>query len=187
MRFLNKLAETLIRKGIEMKKTLFIFVLAVVIATGTVFADHPNNKIGIGIVGLWHGGWDGSRNYGGALSLKVPSMPIFWTVRVGFDTQADYFSFGLSGDKYFIDKALIQEIKLHWFVGLGGYVYLDTWKDSNITCGIGARVPIGLSWHIVDVLELFLDIAPSLGMRLIPPLHFPDGGFPVELGIRLWL
>jgi hypothetical protein len=114
-------------------------------------------------------------------------MPIFWTARLGFDTQADYLSFGLSGDKYFIDNVLVQEIKLHWFAGLGGYVYIDRWKDSNTACGIGMRVPIGLSWHIVDVLELFLNIAPSLGIRLIPPVRFPDGGFPVELGLRFWL
>jgi hypothetical protein len=163
------------------KKILLVLIL-VVVFSGAVFADHPENKLGIGVMGRWSGLWDGIGYPGAALSLKVPGVPIFWGINLGFDSN--YFSIGVSGDKYFMEGALVSDIKLHYFIGLG--LWADLTRAGDTYLSFGARLPIGLSWHLVDPVEIFLDVAPSLGVS-INPFHFPAGGWPIELGIRLWL
>jgi len=181
-----------------MKKKLFIFVLAVVIATGTAFADHPKGT-GIGVVGFYPGGV--------GLSLKLPSIPIFWAVSLGFYSGYDsYFSLNVSGDYYMIDKKLGGPV--HWFLGLGGFFSFNTYTNSYYSAeyswtdlAFGARVPIGLSIQPIPLLEIFLDIAPSLGMIINGEQAYTYNGnryvprkgsagfyfaFPVELGLRFW-
>jgi hypothetical protein len=166
-----------------MKKLLFVFILVTTISAGTAFADHPN-KLGIGIMGTWYHNWGGGWDGGGALSLKVPSVPIFWGISLGFSEH--YFKIGLQGDKYFVDRVLLKEAFLHWYLGLGGWLsfYGDDYDHAYFS--LGARLPIGLSFQPVDVLEIFLEMAPSLGLQVVP-LYFPAGGWPVSLGIRVWL
>jgi hypothetical protein len=168
-----------------MKRILFVFILAVILVTGTAFADHPNNKIGIGIQGRWHTSLEGGAGYSGLdLSLKVPSMPIFWAIGLSF--SGDHLGFSLTGDKYFIDKSLIKEAKIDWHAGLGGWISL-TATDDNMYVALGARIPIGIHWHPAKEIELWLTFAPSLGIQLTPEPYFPAGGWPIELGIRLWM
>jgi len=166
-----------------MKK--IVLVLAIVLAlSASAFADHPGNKIGLGIVGgTGFGGNDFGSNIG--LALKLQSMPIYWGAHLRFNT--DGLGIGLTGDVYFNDARLLSEgsFKLDWFLGLGGYASLGFW-DSDTYAAIGARVPIGLSWHITREFELWLDVAPSLGLG-ISPLDFPDWDIAGELGLRVWL
>lgn len=166
-----------------MKKFLLVLVLFAIIATGTVFADHSNNKLGIGVMGGWYGGW-GTSGWGhAALSLKLPSIPIFWGISFGLGEN--HFYLGIQGDNYFYEGALVPQVNLHWFVGLGAWINVGGFGD-NPFLSLGARIPLGLSWHIVDFLEVFLDIAPSLGLQVLPSVYFPAGGWPLEIGIRLW-
>jgi hypothetical protein len=165
-----------------MKKLFFVVVLAAIISTGTAFATHPN-KLGIGVMGTWYGDWYGHGYGGGALSLKIPKVPVFWGISMGFDNN--YFSIGLSGDYYFIDRTLVPKAFLHWYLGAGGWVSFYG-SDNYARLSLGARLPIGLSFQPLDFLEIFLEIAPSLGVQLID-LRFPAGGWPISLGIRVWL
>jgi hypothetical protein len=193
-----------ITQGELMKKKLFASALVLILATGAVFADHPNG-FGIGVVGSY--GW--GRDLGAALSLKVPAIPVFWAINAEFDSRdnEDHFSIGISGDKYLIDSVLVKDIGLHWYVGLGawGNFYSHTWtvltkEYSSTSFGFGARLPIGLSWQPIPLLEVFLDFVPRLGVAFSPEVKddagkvlqkggadFPVFGFPIELGIRLWL
>jgi len=191
-----------------MKRIFLAFVLFAVITTGSAFATHPK---GLGI-GLFYGassswgasGWGygyGHDYYG--LSLKIPSVPIFWGVHMRI--KEGFFSLGVIGDYYLIDSVLVKDIGLHWFLGLGFYgsvaVY-DTYhysyypyypyypyrtseKERESSFGLGGRLPIGLSWQPVKPLEIYLNLAPSLGLH-INPLDFPDGGIGLEIGIRVW-
>ena len=185
-----------------MKKFVLLFVLVAMLAAGTAFADHPDGW-GVGIVGGW--GYGIGEAYG--LSLKIPSIPVFWSVNLAAGSH--YFRFGLTGDYYLIDSALSIPT-LHWFLGVGGFFNFYSWSYkynwdggdySYTSMNFGARVPIGVSWQPIPLVEVFLDVAPSLGA------HFDGGhkykkkngdevkegahfrflfGLPIELGLRLW-
>jgi len=164
-----------------MKKTVLVLILLAVISAGA-FADHPGG-FGIGVVGGYSGAWGAGKGYSHyGLSLKVPSIPIYWAVNMHITD--DVFSFGLTGDKYILDNKLVPDINLNWFIGVGGWGGITISKELALS--IGLRVPIGLSWQPLPLLEIFLDIAPSLGLA-INPLDFPAGGWPIELGLRFWL
>jgi hypothetical protein len=148
-----------------------------------VFADHPSG-FGIGIQGGASTSWDGGGFLGGgALSLKLPSMPIFWAVRM--DIGVGGFGLGVSGDYYFIDSPLVPDINLHWYLGFG--VGVGLWGfDDKFGIGVTGRVPVGLSWQPMPLLEIFVQLVPSLGVQIAPEFHFPYGGWGGDLGIRLW-
>ncbi|MDR2702215.1 MAG: hypothetical protein LBB72_07270 [Spirochaetaceae bacterium] len=165
-----------------MKRIVIVLILALIVATGTVFADHPNG-LGIGIVGGWYGNWGGGGygNYG--LSLKVPVIPVFWGINLHI--KDTYFSLGITGDKYLFDSTLVKSINLGWYLGIGLWGGVTIFEKPSFS--VGARAPIGLNWRPIDILEIFLDVAPSVGISVINPFEFPVGGWPVELGIRFWL
>jgi hypothetical protein len=163
-----------------MKKVVFLIIVAF-FATGAVFADHPGG-FGIGVQGGGSGSWSGGGFGGaGALSLKFPSVPIFWAVSMSIGNG--YFGLGVSGDYYFIDNQLFKT--LHWYLGSGLGVGIWGFSDA-LGLGVSARLPVGLSWQPIPLLEVFLQIVPSLGVAILPEFHFPHGGFGGDLGIRLW-
>ena len=166
-----------------MKKVLLVIALAAIIATGTAFADHPSG-FGIGVQGGGGGNWGASGFHpNAALSLKLPSLPIFWAVRL--DITNNYFGFGLSGDIYFIDSKLVPSIGLNWYLGGGASLGLSL-GDGWLGLGVAARLPVGLSWQPLPFLEIFLQIVPSLGVEILPNFHFPSGGFGGDIGLRVW-
>ena len=169
-----------------MKKLVMVIALAAILATGTAFA--VQDGLGIGVFGSGGGGWEaGSVGGGGALSLKLPSMPVYWGINFGLGNG---FWLGVSGDfLHLIDnQPLVQDIGLSWFIR--GGLYGKLWLGGEwVALDFGARLPIGLSWQPIRLFELFIDIAPSigLGMAFADPLYVGlGGGWVGELGIRLW-
>lgn len=161
-----------------MKKALSI-LFTLLALSGLAFADHPRKSIGVGIVG---GGGVGGGDIG--LALKLPSAPVFWGLHLAMDSS--HVSLGATGDYYFNDETLLKEdkFKLDWYLGLGGYANLGF--GSSASASMGARIPVGLSWHITKEYELWLGIAPSLGIGIVP-FSFPDWDVAGELGFRVWL
>jgi len=164
-----------------MKKFVLVFVLAAVIATGAAFADHPSG-FGIGVQGGGGGGWGGGFAPGFALTLKLPSVPIFWAIDL--DLYQDYIGLKVAGDYYLIDNVLVSQVGLHWYLGVGGYVGLGI-GDDYLGLGVGARLPIGLSWQPVSLLEIYLQVVPSIGVNILPEIGL-GGGWGGNLGLRLW-
>lgn len=166
-----------------MKKLLFA---ALVILCGGVlaFADHPKNGFGVGAVvgGGIHAG-DLDADIG--LSLRVPSVPIYWGIRMAIENSD--VSLAVTGDYYYIDEDLIDEkgLNLDWFLGLGAYGNFGFYDDTYIA--LGARLPIGLSWHLTKAFELWGALAPSLGLEISPDFTFPDFWVAAEIGLRAWL
>ncbi|MDR0524833.1 MAG: hypothetical protein LBG90_03065 [Spirochaetaceae bacterium] len=159
-----------------MKKLFAVCIIGLTLGTAGAFADHPSGwGIGPGFGGNW--GWIISSpipGLGPYLSLKAPMLPIYWGL--GLNLGSDYFGFGVSGDYYIIDKLLVEKAKLHWFLGVGGFLTLESrsgthnyrWTEdkdySYLGFGAGARVPVGLSWQPLDWLEVFGDIKLELGI-----------------------
>jgi hypothetical protein len=164
-----------------MKRTTIIGLLLLAFAMGA-FADHPATT-GVGIVAAAGYGGAGYGNQVG-VSLKLRTMPIFWALHLSLDSSS--LSLGVTGDEYLRDEGLLREkgFKLDWFLGLGGYANLRL--SSSPAAAFGARLPVGLSCHLSQDFELWLDLAPSLGLQL-NPVAFPDWSLPAELGLRAWL
>ncbi|MDR2516245.1 MAG: DUF3996 domain-containing protein [Spirochaetaceae bacterium] len=185
-----------------LKRMVFVVMLGVALTTTAVFAQHPRGKTGIGIVGQYGGNWDGGGHGFNhlALSLKLSSIPIYWGVNLNIFND-DWLGFGITGDKYFIDQALVPDIGLGWYLGVGGYGSFTLYTGNAYNAmwlGAGIRVPIGLSFVIPSTpVEIFLDIAPSIGLGVGfgdyygsgAGQHKPiwlDGGWGGDLGIRFW-
>jgi len=180
-----------------MRKLILSIALIAILATGTVFADYPGG-LGIGLQGGGGGAWEGGGGFaahrGAALSLKLPDMPIFWTIDARFN---EWYTFiGVAGDTYFIHAPLVDNI-LHWYIGWGLGVGLGFWNsdwagDSSLLFDVFARLPIGLSLQLplnagpLNVLEFFLQVVPTLGVHVSPNFSFPAGGWGGNLGFRLW-
>jgi hypothetical protein len=166
------------------KKMMQLIGLLVLIIGMPLYADHPDGPA----IGVVLGGNFAFSEIGSSVgaSFKLPSIPIFWSASLAF--SSDSFGFGVTGDKYLIDSNLISEqsFNLDWYLGAGGYLNMGSFGKNTIL-NIGARVPIGLSWHINKEFELFLSIDPSLGICLAPELRFPDFYCAAELGFRYWM
>lgn len=168
-----------------MKKLVAVCIIGLSLGAIGAFADHPDGW-GLGIVG--RGGYGG---FGPAFSLKAPSLPIYWGINLTI--KPDYFGVNVTGDYYIIDKALVPDINLDWYFGVGGYASLGSWSNGKgydghdgFALAAGVRAPIGLSWEFLEHFELFGDIFMGLGLWIVP-FHFPDWDGGGEIGIRYWL
>jgi hypothetical protein len=183
-----------------MKKLALVVLLGLVTATAGVFAEHPGGW-GLGLGAQYGAGWNAPGKGGARWSVyaKAPQLPVHWSVNLDLDSGTGYSAFGLrlNGDYYIFDKTLISDIGLGWFLGLGGYFRFyhygsDVANYSWNGFGGGARVPIGLSWQPLKFLEVFLDIAPSLGFQANfgdyapDKFKFPAGGWQGDFAVRFW-
>jgi hypothetical protein len=181
-----------------MKKLVLIGLLGLVAATAGVFADHPSGW-GLGGGAEYGAGWDTPTDgrVKGVLHIKAPALPVYWSVHldvINTGTKDSAFELNFTGDYYIIDKTLSADIGLGWFLGLGGYLsfYHQGPNTSYKSLGAGARLPIGLSWQPLDFLEIFMDIAPSLGARYCfgadapEEFDFPTGGWQGDFAVRFW-
>ncbi|MDR0644840.1 MAG: hypothetical protein LBG05_08075 [Treponema sp.] len=160
-----------------MKKFLAVCVIGLALATGSVFADHPSGW-GVGIVG---GG--GLGGFGGGLSLKAPSLPIYWVINARAGNEG--LALAATGDYYFIDDVLVPDINLGWYFGVGGHASLWGFNDK-LGLAAGVRVPIGLSWQFLGHGEIFLEVAPQVGVQILPSFGLDTDFFNGALGFRFW-
>ena len=143
---------------------------------------------GIGVVGSFGGYWGSSDvSAGGALSLKAPTIPIYWGVTL--TARSGILGLGVTGDYPFLRGNLVPDINLDWYLNLGGWGTFYT-GSNHTSIALGARAPLGLSWRIpkVEIIEIFLSLSPSIGVAIDfdDGIDFPAGGWPVELGFRIW-
>jgi len=179
-----------------MKKLIFVLLIGLLVCTAA-FADHPG--LGIGVVLGGGGGLNGGSFYPG-LSLKLPGSPVFWGLYASLHKY--YSGFTVTGDFYIFDRDLISttatneegtyKVKIDWFLGLGGAINMNFWQrqnrdDAGVGFGLGLRIPVGLSWHVVRPFEIALSLVPTF-----PGLYVANGNawlwwdISVELALRYW-
>jgi hypothetical protein len=160
------------------KKLLLLGVVGFLAAN--VFADHPDGKLGLGLF-LGGGAASAGAQFNGGLSLKLPSLPVFWGANAYIGSDAVALS--VTGDYYIFDDDLVRDgsFDLDWFLGIGGFVHAHFGDPFSIA--LGARLPIGLSWHVGKNFELFADVTPGLGINFPIDFYWVGGA---ELGLRVW-
>ena len=158
-----------------MKRLAFLF-LGLALVGGTVFAAGSSKTFGIGAV---YGGGIGDDAPDGSigLSLRLPSIPIYWSVRLSVaDSDMDFRKEALP---------IKGGLNIDWFIGLGAYGNFGFYDDANIS--MGGRLPIGLAWGFGKIFELWGALAPSLGIVVAPDFTFPQFYVGYEIGLRAWL
>jgi len=155
-----------------MKKLALVLVLVSIIGAGTAFA-----QFGIGV----HGGYGGLGG-GGGLNLAFSNIYIYIDA-AGIGESSMYFS----GAVDFL-QLMGSDIGsgLSWYMRVG--VAVGLWGFTD-TLGVAAavRVPIGLSWKPVSLLEIFLQVQPQIGAQILPGFDIWANFWGGNLGIRLWL
>lgn len=172
-----------------MKKLVLVLTMGLFLSTAA-FADHDG--LGIGLILGGGGGFFGV-GFSPGLSLKTPALPIFWGIYAGLGSN--HFGVTVTGDFYIVDKSLVSstatsedgtyKVRLDWYFGLGGAVSLNSWHN-NFGLGLGLRIPIGLSWHVVTPFEIALGLAPTFGIYLASYSSF-WWDINAELVFRLWV
>lgn len=154
-----------------MKKTK-VLVLVLVMATVAATAGFSwGIGAAAGISPL--GGLPGSNVM---LSVAPPEIPIVFGV--GLAIGENTFQVGITADWWLVNQNLFSFVNL--YVGPGLYVGISNGVD------LGARVPVGINIWPLDFLEIFLEIAPTLGIQFADPIVFPRFALQGSFGLRFW-
>ena len=157
-----------------MKKILVVAIAVMLLgATGAFAAGGTGLAIG-GEASLSFAG-TGDLPMSAMLMLHFPRFPLM----LGIGASAAP-AIGLTADYWAAQRKLIKI--LDWYVGIGGYLLLNL-EPADIS--LGARIPIGLQiWPIGKTLEIFIEVAPAVGVSLVPTGF--DWHLQGALGLRFW-
>jgi hypothetical protein len=157
-----------------MKKKI-VFAAAALLALASVEAF----SFGIGIRGNYGDGYGA----GGSLMFSPNKLLHF---------GASYYignnlHLGLTGDYWFFEKDLtsVGSGSLDFYLGAGLYGWMILSEDPD--AGLGIRIPIGLDLNPVDWFDLFIEMAPQVGIKLIPEPGLGASWFNAAIGFRVWI
>lgn len=152
-----------------MKKKLILVALLITLVSISCFSWGIGAAFGLDNLG----GLPGSSVM---MSAKFDQLPFL--MGLGFASVGNTISFGFTADYWMLNQNLFSFINV--YVGPGLYI------GYNQSLQIGGRIPIGLNVFPVKWLEGFLEIAPTLSIRLSDPVQFPLFGFQGAIGARFW-
>lgn len=151
---------------------VLVLVLATIAAVGAFAAKGGGWALG-GEGALYFAGV-GGLPMSGAVVLHTPYLPVMFGISIDSSLNV-----GLTGDYWLFHQGLASIFDM--YAGVGGYIGLP---NPFI---LGVRVPVGLQAWILgkDFLELFLEVAPALGVKFSGDIFFwhLQGAF----GFRFWL
>jgi hypothetical protein len=138
-------------------------------------------SLGIGIRAS--GGYD----WGGGLLISTGSGADAKGMHFGINYYfgEDAFHLGVTGDYWLLNNTLTQvgPGTLDWYLGCGLFIWINGNDDFGF--GGGFRVPIGLDLNFGRV-DIFLEIAPQLGLGLLPSVSLSGDWVNGAIGIRFW-
>ncbi|MDR1147505.1 MAG: hypothetical protein LBK66_02625 [Spirochaetaceae bacterium] len=159
-----------------MKKKIVLISAALV-----VFASVEAFSFGIGLRGNFGYGFGG----GGSL-LFSPNDKLH--IGASYYMGEDLHSVGLTADYWLFEKDLrsVGKGSLNFYLGFGLYSWISFPKDEDTEGGLGIRVPIGLDLNF-DPLDFFVEMAPQLGLSLLPSPSLGGSWFNAAIGFRFWI
>jgi hypothetical protein len=127
--------------------------------------------LAVGTAGAWAQGKGGLRlglEFGNPNAVLI-IRPAPFDFKIGYNFAAPGYLF-LSADYRIVSGYQIVDF-LHFFLGVGAYTIIQ-FEPGDFS--LGARIPLGVQVFLIDnVLELFLEVAPTVGF--IPALTaFPE-------------
>ena len=150
------------------KKILIVAALLMVVCVGGAFAW---------AIGIQGGGGVGG-NGGAAITFKLDNVPLVFAA--DFYARSNYFTFGITGDYWFIEDTIVDTGigPFGWFLGGGVGVAFRFWdndsykKDDHDGFGIRVtgRLPIGLNMMIAAgpvEIEPYIQAVPQIGLWMI--------------------
>ena len=160
-----------------MMKKMRAFLLAILLLSGTTGAFAKDSGFAIGGEGALYLAGAGGLPMSAMLLFHIPQVPLMFGIGVSsplaLAVTADYWAAHGSLGSIF-----------SWYAGVGGYLALDLGPGATATAG--GRIPIGLqAWPVGQVLELFIEIAPAVGIILVPTGF--DWHLQGAVGLRFWL
>jgi hypothetical protein len=162
-----------------MRQKTRALVLAIILTcgAGSSFAAAKGSGLAIGGEGALYFVGTGGLPMAAMLVFHVPQLPLMFGVGVS-NTPA----LGVTAD-YWAAHGTLSRI-FAWYLGVGGYLSVDLGGTTSIAAG--ARIPIGLqAWPVGNVLEIFLEAAPAVGVILVPTGF--DWHLQGAIGLRFWL
>lgn len=159
------------------KKTRVFLAAALLLcaAAGTISAKGAGFAIG-GEGALYLAG-AGGLPMSAMLTFHIPQVPLMFGIGV-----QNPFAVAATAD-YWAAHGSLGSI-FAWYAGVGAYLSFNFAPGGNVAAG--GRIPIGLQlWPFRDVLELFVEIAPAVGIILVPTGF--DWHLQGAVGLRFWL
>ena len=150
-----------------MKKILLI-ALVIIVLGGTY-----SHARGLAIGGAFGIPAVGSLPMGVLLSVKIPQIPFL--LGIGYSFNA---GLGVTADWWLYQSHLVGILNL--YVGPG--LYLNVSNSFQL----GVRVPIGIQIWPITPLELFLEVAPTVGFIEPTGVQIPSFGLQGSVGFRFW-
>jgi len=155
------------------KRIFFALILIMVISTGAAFAD-----FGIGVHGAFNGVVDIVPS--GGLTLGFDNK-----VFVYFDAVGIYHFLGAFDFVNFVYTPIVKTLFFYVRLGLGFSLWnLD--NPENLHFATAVRVPIGISWRPIKLIELFAQVLPQVGVEFLPEQKIWNNWFGGNVGVRFW-
>jgi hypothetical protein len=158
------------------KKLLFVALIAIIIATFSSPSAFSAPKSGWAIGGEGVFPFAGSSlPSSGMLTFHVPRVPLIFAIGI---TSAP--ALGFTADYWFANDKIGSVFD--WYAGVGGYLSIN-WNPNGLA--VGGRIPLGIqAWPFGRNLEIFVELAPAVGVSLVPTAF--DWHLQGALGLRFW-
>ncbi len=158
-----------------MRKIIIIVCAILILCSTAGFGAARGSGFAIGGEGSLYFAGSGGLPASAMLTFHLPRLPLMLAIGV-----SNPFAIAMTGDYWFYHHALVSI--LDFYAGLGGYFSFNPNAGNG---SLGARLPLGIQlWPFGQVLEIFVEVAPALGVSLVPTGF--EWHFQGAVGFRIW-